>query len=391
MRRQVYRLAADRDGALLEVDHQLADLDHRLGGRRRAAQHRAQPREQLVDADRLRHVVVGAGVERRHLLVLVADRREHDHRCRGPRAQLAADVDAGAVRQHEVEDHRVRRAHRRRRERRLGGVGRLDLVAGAAQARPQRAQDLRLVVDDEHARAALTLSASTRRLRRAARATNVAPCPARDSTATPAAVGLRETARDREPEAGAARPRRCARRDGTARRCARARRGGMPGPWSITRTIASDAVAATCTRTGSPGGEYLSAFSIRLTSTRRIWLGSTRTDGASSGSATSTRAPRRRARRARRRRGRRPRTAPARARPRLPGAARGRADSTTRRSSRSRRRPRSSRAARARPAASRRDRARASAAGRGRDRHQRRPQVVADGPQQRGLHRVRTP
>ena len=34
----------------------------------RAAQRGAQAREQLVDAERLRHVVVGAGVERRHLL-----------------------------------------------------------------------------------------------------------------------------------------------------------------------------------------------------------------------------------------------------------------------------------------------------------------------------------
>ena len=36
-------------------------------------------------------------------------------------------------------------------ERRLGRLGGLDLVAGAAQARPQRPEDLRLVVDDEHA------------------------------------------------------------------------------------------------------------------------------------------------------------------------------------------------------------------------------------------------
>ena len=45
-----------------------------------APQHRAQAREQLVDAERLRHVVVRAGVERGDLLALLADRREHDHR-----------------------------------------------------------------------------------------------------------------------------------------------------------------------------------------------------------------------------------------------------------------------------------------------------------------------
>ncbi len=37
-------------------------------------------------------------------------------------------------------------------QRLLGGLGRVDLVAGPAQARLQRAQDLLLVVDDEDAR-----------------------------------------------------------------------------------------------------------------------------------------------------------------------------------------------------------------------------------------------
>ena len=147
-----------------------------------AAQHRAQAGEQLVDADRLRHVVVGAGVERRDLLPLLADRREHDHRCRAPGAQLTADVDAGPVGQHEIEDHRLGRPHRRRGERRLRRVGRLDLVAGAAQARPQRAQDLLLVVDDEDARrrsAGTSAGATT-----GSASTNVAPCPSRDSAQT---------------------------------------------------------------------------------------------------------------------------------------------------------------------------------------------------------------
>ena len=39
-------------------------------------------------------------------------------------------------------------------ERLLAGRGRLDLVAGAAERRLERAQDLRLVVDDEDARSA---------------------------------------------------------------------------------------------------------------------------------------------------------------------------------------------------------------------------------------------
>ena len=165
----------------------------------------------------------------------------------------------------------------------------------------------------------------------------------------------------------------------------------MPGPWSITRTTASDGVRATCTRTGSPGGEYLSAFSTRFTSARWIWCASTRDGGrlvgkrdldpagvgaelverptTSSSSSTSVllglRGARLQARQVEQ-------VADEVVEPvgggedRLAAARRGR----RRRSSRS---------------------ARASAPGRGRDRHQRRAQVVADRAQQRRLHRVGAP
>ena len=42
----------------------------------------AEAGEQLLDPERLRHVVVRAGVERRDLLALLADDREHDDRRR---------------------------------------------------------------------------------------------------------------------------------------------------------------------------------------------------------------------------------------------------------------------------------------------------------------------
>ena len=84
---------------------------------------------------------------------------------------------------HEVEHDRLGRAQCRRGQRSLGRVGGVHLVARAAEARPQCAQDLRLVVDDEdagsghagtRARASATGSASTK----------VAPCPSCDSTQT---------------------------------------------------------------------------------------------------------------------------------------------------------------------------------------------------------------
>jgi len=134
-------------------DAQLADLHNRLGGSIGAPQRRPEPGEQLVDAEGLRYVVVGAGVERRDLLGLVADDREHDHRRAAPRAQLAADRGAAPVRKDEVEHDRVRRVRGDGGQRTLRGLGRLDVVARPAQARSERAEDLRLVVDDKHARA----------------------------------------------------------------------------------------------------------------------------------------------------------------------------------------------------------------------------------------------
>ena len=62
-----------------EVDGERLGLDQRLlGPRRRAAQRRPQPGEQLVHAERLRDVVVGSGVERRDLRRLLV---------RGPRGR----------------------------------------------------------------------------------------------------------------------------------------------------------------------------------------------------------------------------------------------------------------------------------------------------------------
>ena len=192
-----------RHRALGEIDDELADLDHRLARSARPAQDGAQTREQLVDPDRLRHVVVRARVERGDLLALLADRREDDHRRAAPGPELAADLGSRPVREDEVEDDGFGRPHRRRRERRLGRLRRLDLVAGAAQARPQRAQDLLLVVDDEDARRRHA-GTSTRAGASGSASTNVGALPGVGLDPDPPAVRLGEAARDREAEARAA-------------------------------------------------------------------------------------------------------------------------------------------------------------------------------------------
>ena len=97
VRRQLNRPSADRDRTLLEVDPQLAQLDDRLSRSVRSAQRGTKAREQLLDAERLRHVVVCAGVQRGYLLGLVADDGEDDDGRGAPCAELAGDVGAAAV------------------------------------------------------------------------------------------------------------------------------------------------------------------------------------------------------------------------------------------------------------------------------------------------------
>ena len=81
---------------------------------RRAAQRRLQARHQLARAERLGDVVVGARLERAHLLLLLAHRREHQDRHLAPLPQPARHLHAVSVREHQVDDRRLRRAHARR-------------------------------------------------------------------------------------------------------------------------------------------------------------------------------------------------------------------------------------------------------------------------------------
>src|SRR6185503_3342336 len=100
-------------------------------------------------------VVVGAGVERLHLVRLVAAGRQDDDRDPGPLAQPAGELDAVAVRQAEVEEDELRVV--------AGGGGgglaraaRLDQAeAVRAERGAQEAAHRRLVFDDEDQRADL--------------------------------------------------------------------------------------------------------------------------------------------------------------------------------------------------------------------------------------------
>src|SRR6202790_3276383 len=106
--RQVHALAADLDRLGVEIDHEIAGLDHRLGVALGAAHDRMNARNQFVLVEGLGHVVVGADAETLDL-VLDAGKAGEDQNggldLRYP--QLLEHVVAGHIRQIEVEQNNV--------------------------------------------------------------------------------------------------------------------------------------------------------------------------------------------------------------------------------------------------------------------------------------------
>jgi hypothetical protein len=151
------RRIASRNGSLTDdpfgrqVDHQRAEPDpgQVLGGTG-PPDRRPHPGQQFFDAERLGDVVIGAGVERFHLVHTVGPAGQHDDRSLGPAAQPLDHLHSAQVGQAQVQDHQVGRIAAGYLE---GlGSGRCDvhLVIAHPQVDPQRPQYLRLVVDDKH-------------------------------------------------------------------------------------------------------------------------------------------------------------------------------------------------------------------------------------------------
>ena len=78
--------------------------------------------EQLRHAERLHHIVVGAGFQQPHLVVVARPHREHDDRHRRPDADALQDARAVHVRQIEVEHDQVELAQRRGAQPGLAGL-----------------------------------------------------------------------------------------------------------------------------------------------------------------------------------------------------------------------------------------------------------------------------
>ena len=125
--RQMHVAVAPRDAVRLHVDRHAVEPVPRRARRRgplAAAQQRADPREQLARAERLRQVVVGPEVQRGDLVGLLVAHRQDDDRHAAPRTDPPAELEPVEHRHVEIEDHEVGRrarprgrAPRRRRRR----------------------------------------------------------------------------------------------------------------------------------------------------------------------------------------------------------------------------------------------------------------------------------
>src|SRR5262245_11642085 len=153
---------------------------------RRMAQRDAYAREQFPDAERLRHVIVGACVERVDLGALLRARGQYDDRHRGPAADAPDHLDAVDVRQPEVDDREIG----------LVGAGvdcaafarvRLDdAIAFGAERGAKEGPDLGFVLDDQDRRPRLGHSTGTAgTVSSGSVKRNAAPCARRSAQILP--------------------------------------------------------------------------------------------------------------------------------------------------------------------------------------------------------------
>ena len=102
--------AGDRRLAAARIDPERADLDRApaAGRRVRPAQDRLDPGDERPRVERLRDVVVGAELETDDRVDVVVPGGEHQDRGVAAPPDLAADLEAVELRQHQVEDHEIR-------------------------------------------------------------------------------------------------------------------------------------------------------------------------------------------------------------------------------------------------------------------------------------------
>ena len=202
-----------------------------------AAQQGGDAGQQLVDAERLGEVVVGAQVEGPHLVLLAPPGRHHDDPDRGVGPDVAAQVEAVGAGQHQVEQDEVGLVVAHQVDDVLAGAGDEHGEAADQQVGPDQVDDVAVVLDHaargwgrrSRRRRSARRRAASGRLDRAGVTATVVPRVDRLEADRPA-VGVDDAPGDGQAEAGPGPCGRCpARGAGTP---ARPWSGGMPAPSS---------------------------------------------------------------------------------------------------------------------------------------------------------------
>ena len=116
-----------------------------------AAQDGVDAGHQFTRAERLDHVVVGAGLKALDAVVLCAKRRQQQNRQLFVLADLAADIEAVGARQHDVEDDEIVTVVGQMPERGRAVADRVGLKAVDREIRRQKVADIRIVFGDQDA------------------------------------------------------------------------------------------------------------------------------------------------------------------------------------------------------------------------------------------------
>jgi hypothetical protein len=108
------------------------------------------PGQQLLNAEWLGHVVVGARIERLYLGSFLVPHREHDDGCRHFAAHPAAEFNAAHARHHEIGHDQVRTPFLKQMKSLFRIVGRSYVVPLGGEGGAQYARDLGLIVYHQH-------------------------------------------------------------------------------------------------------------------------------------------------------------------------------------------------------------------------------------------------